>query len=76
MKIDNGSHKILFSRGNLYLDGVQIGGEGILPAKDILFEFNIDNKNIVNEPVEKDPSILEINVFDAIPAHDIGPGQK
>lgn len=71
MNITNGKHKILFSLGKLYLDDVQIGGEGISPSKDIIFEFEI-NKPDMN----KDPSILEINVVDSIRPKDLGPGQQ
>lgn len=75
MNISNGIHKILFSKGKLYLDGVQIAGAGILPPKDITFEFNVNKPE--EKPVpEKDPSILEINVYDSIRGKDLGPGQK
>lgn len=73
MKINDGAHKILFRQGKLYLDGVQIAGEGVLPAnKEVTFDFQVGQP----KPVEKNPSILEINVFDSIPARDLGPGQK
>jgi len=75
MQISNGVHKILFSCGKLYLDGVQIAGEGILPPKDITFEFRVDVPK--EEPSPKtDPSVLEINVYDEVPAGDYGPGQR
>ena len=32
-------HKILFSRGRLYLNDVQIAGTGITPDKGCAFEF-------------------------------------
>lgn len=74
MNISNGTHKILFSKGNLYLDGIKIAGDDIFPQKDVIFQFNI------NKPEEtkiiKDTSILEINVFDAIKGKDLGPGQR
>ena len=78
MKLQNGVNKILFSCGKLYLNGVQIGGEGILPQKDILFEFQVKPEEVKEEPVkeEEHPDILEVNVFDSIPAGDYGPGQK
>ena len=78
MNINNGNHKILFSKGKLYLDGVQIAGEGIIPAKDILFEFKINKPEESKEEVviSKDPSILEINVHDSIKGVDKGPGQR
>ena len=68
-------HKVLFSRGKLYLDGVQIAGEDNFPRKDVVFDFNI---NKPQEPVitPKDPSILEINVHDSIKGKDLGPGQR
>ena len=78
MKIDNGKHKIRFSEGKLYLDEVQIAGEGITPPKDVVFEFNVDKpkEEAVSPPdPNKDSSILEINVSDKIAQKDIGPGQ-
>jgi len=74
MNIQSGKHKILFSLGKLYLDGFQIAGEGIYPPKDVVFEFQtgpIEEKPIVNN----DPSILSVNVHDAISAKALGPGQ-
>ena len=78
MKINNGTHKIFFSMGKLYLDGVQIAGEGILPLKDVMFEFQVNKPEEVEikSNLKKDPSVLEINVFDEIPIKDVGPGQK
>lgn len=72
MNIENGKHKILFTCGKLYLDDVQIAGEGILPQKDVCVEFNVEKK----EEVQKDPSILEINVVDKMAFKDVGPGQR
>jgi len=74
---DGQVHKVLFSKGKLYLDGVQIGGEDVAPGKDIGFEFR------TNPPVEpikevtaaKDPSVLEINVHDKVAGRSVGPGQ-
>jgi cell division ATPase FtsA len=75
---DGQTHKLLFSKGKLYLDGVQIAGEDILPGKDISFEFktNVPTQEVVKEEVkEKDPSILEINVHDKVAGRSVGPGQ-
>ena len=73
-------HKILFSKGRLYLNGVQIAGIGITPDKDVLFEFavkeDIIHKKIEGQVKEKDPSILEVNVVDEVKSKDIGPGQR
>jgi hypothetical protein len=77
MRLNDGNvHKILFSLGKLYLDGVQIAGEGIEPAKDVMFEFQVNNQPQVEEPAPKDPSILEINVHDSIKSKSVGPGQS
>ncbi len=75
MKINNGIHKILFSKGKLYLDGIQIAGEGINPPKDVTFEFHVNNPN-EKKVVEENPPTLEINVHDTVAGRDIGPGQK
>ena len=71
-------HKILFSKGRLYLNGVQIAGEGITPEKDVLFEFVVKGEIVRNqmEIPKKDPSILEVNVVDEVRSKDVGPGQK
>lgn len=74
MNISNGKHKILFSQGKLYLDGVQIAGEGIYPPKDVVFEFHTEKKEDPI-PVQEDPSILSVNVHDSINATALGPGQ-
>lgn len=69
MNINDGQmHKVLFSKGKLYLDGEQIAGEGIIPEKDILFQFKT---NIVN----RDSSVLEVNVHDKMVMQSVGPGQ-
>lgn len=69
-QITNGNHKILFKQGKLFLDGIQIAGEGIIPDKEVVFEFQI------NKPEEKgDDSILEVSVHDSIKSKDLGPGQ-
>lgn len=77
---DGQLHKVLFSKGKLFLDGNQIGGEDILPGKDIVFEFKTNipqQEEQIKEIKEvKDPSILEINVHDKIANKDVGPGQK
>ena len=74
------THKILFSRGDLFLDGVKIAGNGITPEKDVLFEFavkdRIIHKKIEIPVIQKDPSILEVCVFDSVNSKDVGPGQK
>lgn len=79
MKLNDGqTHKILFSNGKLFLDGVQIAGEGMTPAKDVLFEFQVLNpiQQVKKEELPpKDPSVLEVNVFDAVPVRGVGPGQ-
>ena len=72
------THKILFAKSRLYLDGVQIAGIGITPEKDVLFEFAV-KEDIVHKKIEtpvKDPAFLEINVVDNIKSKDIGPGQS
>jgi hypothetical protein len=75
---DGQLHKVLFSKGKLYLDGVQVGGEDIAPNKDITFEFktNMPTTEVVKDitPI-KDPSILEINVHDKVAGRAVGPGQ-
>ncbi len=74
---DGQTHKILFSNGKLYLDGVQLAGEGISPPKDVMFEFKV-NTEPEDEPVEqlKNPEFLEINVAEDMNMRDVGPGQK
>ena len=73
-------HKILFSKGRLYLNNVQIAGIGITPEKDVLFEFatkeEIIHKKVESPVKEKDPSVLEVNVVDSINSKDVGPGQR
>ena len=69
---DGNVHKVLFSQGKLYLDGVQIGGEPLDPAKQIAFEFKT---NVVQPEPVKDPSILEINVQDKVAGKSVGPGE-
>lgn len=71
---DGQLHKVIFSRGKLYLDGVQIGGDDVAPGKDIAFEFKTNVREV--EQVVKDPSILEVNVHDSVVNKDVGPGQK
>jgi len=77
---DGEIHKLFFSRGKLYLDGTQIGGEGISPEKDIAIEFKTNLIPAVtskpNNLSTKDPSVLEINVKDSVSGGDIGPGQR
>lgn len=68
-------HKILFSKGKLFLDNIQIAGEGITPEKDVLFEFSL-KEEIQREVKVKDPSILEVSVVDAVNSRDVGPGQR
>lgn len=72
-------HKILFSKGKLYLDGKLIAGEGIIPEKDVTFEFVImpktEEKKEEEKPPTSDPSVLQINVKDSVNSKDIGPGQ-
>jgi len=69
-----GAHKIRFSKGKLFLDEVQIAGEGIIPDKEVVFEFHTEKKDEGREP--KDPSILEVNVHDSVTGKDKGPGQR
>lgn len=71
---DGQLHKVLFSRGKLFLDGEQIGGEDIAPGKEVAFEFKT-NVIPVEPKKEKDPSILEINVHDKVAGRSVGPGQ-
>jgi len=76
-KLTNGSHKILFSRGKLYLDGIQIAGDGIFPDKEVAFEFQVNKpEEVIKEASFKDPSILEVNVHDSVSGKDLGPGQR
>jgi len=76
-KLTNGSHKILFSRGKLYLDGVQIAGDGIFPDKEVAFEFQVNKpEEVIKEASFNDPSILEVNVHDSVSGKDLGPGQR
>ena len=71
---DGAIHKVLFSKGKLYLDGNQIGGEDVNPDKDITFEFMTAAK--VEEPIkQKDNSVLEISVVDRVAGMSVGPGQ-
>lgn len=75
---DGQLHKVLFSKGKLHLDGIQIGGEDIAPNKDITFEFktNIPTTEVVKDVIsQKDPSMLEINVYDKVAGRAVGPGQ-
>jgi hypothetical protein len=76
-KLANGNHKILFSRGKLYLDGIQIAGEGILPDKEVTFDFQVNiPEEMTREIVSQDPSVLEVNVHDSVSGKDLGPGQR
>jgi hypothetical protein len=78
---DGLTHKVIFSRGKLYLDGVQIGGEDIAPGKDIAFEFNTkipeQMPDVIREAEysEKPPEFLSINVHDKVMGKAVGPGQ-
>lgn len=75
--LTNGTHKVLFSCGKLYLDGVQIAGEGINPPKDVVFEFQINKlETLKEEEKSKDISVLEVNVHDSVAARGVGPGQR
>ena len=79
MKIQNGKNRILFSGGKLYLNDIQIAGEGIVPSKDVVFEFQVNKpEEPVNIPlvVENHPSVLEVNVHEAMAIQGVGPGQK
>lgn len=67
---DGLTHIILFSKGKLYLDGIQIAGSGMEPDNDVVFQLQVPKE----EP--RDSSILEINVVDVVAGKDIGPGQK
>ena len=76
-KLANGNHRIFFSCGKLYLDGVQIAGEGILPAKEVAFDFQVNRPEEVKREIpSQDPSILEVNVHDSVSGKDLGPGQR
>lgn len=76
-KLTHGGHKILFSRGKLYLDGIQIAGEGILPDKEVTFDFQVNiPEEVKREIPSQDPSILEVNVHDSVSGKDLGPGQR
>ena len=79
MNLKNGTHKIFFSQGKLYLDGVQIAGEGVIPNKEVTFEFQVNHpeeKTENREIISHDPSILEVNVHDSVSGQDLGPGQR
>jgi len=77
-KLTNTSHKILFSKGKLYLDSIQIAGEGITPDKEVTFDFqvNIPEEIENSKIISHDPSILEVNVHDSVSGKDLGPGQR
>jgi hypothetical protein len=76
-KLTNGNHRIFFSCGKLYLDGVQIAGEGILPAKEVAFDFQVNRpEEVIRDITPTDPSVLEVNVHDSVSGKDLGPGQK
>lgn len=78
---DGLAHKVVFSRGKLYLDGIQIGGEDVAPGKDISFEFNTKAPEPMpevirdTEYIEKTPEFLSINVHDKVAGKSVGPGQ-
>jgi hypothetical protein len=76
-KLTNGSHKILFSKGKLYLDGIQIAGDGITPDKEIVFDFQVNKPEEIEkkEIISRDPSVLEVNVYDSVIGKAVGPGQ-
>ena len=78
MNINDGeTHKILFTMGKLFLDGVQIAGEGFNPPKDIMFEFKVHNDQKPKEEPKPqlDSSVLEIKVHENMAMTDVGPGQ-
>jgi len=71
---DGKVHKIRFCKGKLYLDGIQIAGEGIASEKEVTFEFQTNTiPSIVSEL--KDNSVLEVNVHDTVTGKAVGPGQ-
>ena len=79
---DGKEHIVKFSKGNLYIDDKQVAGDGIVPAKDVVFKFRT-NAVISAEPVvgdaeftEENPPDLSVNVNDTVAGADIGPGQK
>ena len=67
---DGKIHNVLFSKGKLFLDDVQIAGEGLLPEKEITFQFKT---NLIETPA---PEFLEVNVFDKVAGKSVGPGQR
>lgn len=71
----NGKNRILFHNGKLFLNEVQIAGEGIFPQKDVVFEFEVNNPEEKEVEICKDPSILEVNVHDSVSSKSVGPGQ-
>jgi hypothetical protein len=76
-KLENGNHKILFSKGKLYLNGIQIAGEGITPDKEVTFDFQVNkHEEKKREITNQDSSILEVNVHDSVSGKDLGPGQR
>lgn len=76
--LENNKYRILFSRGRLFLNDVQIAGIGITPEKDVLFEFAVKGEIVRNqvEIPQENPPVLKINVVDSVNSKDIGPGQK
>jgi len=78
MTIEIKTHKVLFSKGKLYLDDKQIAGEGITPDKDIVFTFQV--KSEIKEVEKKEElafsPFLSVNVHDSIKGRDLGPGQR
>lgn len=71
MNLNNGKHTITFKENKLFLDDIQIAGEGIYPPKNVILEFFINKPELKKE----DPSILEVNVNDSINIQALGPGQ-
>jgi len=71
------THKLLFSKGKLYLNDKQIAGEGITPEKDVLFTFQVktEQPEVLSNDSTFSP-VLSVNVHDSIKGRDLGPGQK
>lgn len=76
--LPNGTHKIVFSKGKLFLNDKQIAGEGISSEKEIVFTFVINKPSKKIEElteIEGNPPFLNISVHDSVVTQAVGPGQ-
>ena len=84
MRLNDGkTHRILFSNDKLYLDGIQIAGEGMELSKDVLFEFEVNNSTEAIKDSSEDLlgthttiPVGEVDVHDSIKGKDLGPVQS